>query len=150
MSIGIKFKRQEQISNQIYDIEEESRKRLDDQYDVVKFLCDVENGIKKNIGSDYTLARLEPKQREFITQQTKIAFIMNQITPDKRKGANIFDTIMVENTMIAILHRNVDQNILLEIIGGARERAITETPQKESIIQKTLSRFKKEKKEKEE
>lgn len=105
--------------------------RFEDQNDVKKFLATVDsNLLQSKVGVDFTLAKLEPKQREFIIEQTKIAFILKRHVPDITIGNNIFDMIMAENYMMVVLHRNLDKNSLLEIIGDARRATEEETPEK--------------------
>lgn len=102
----------------------ESKEAWNDRLEAVQFLTRVYSRFRdkgERISSDFVLARLDERQRNFIIESTKQAFALRRQIPDRDVANRMFDTIMVESMMLAILHRNIERNTLMNIVGGVRE-----------------------------
>lgn len=106
------------------------------QHDIYKFIATVDSRIKKEVGSDFVLAKLEDKDKEYVVEMVGNAFSMkglidgmlrriNENHKDRTKikliGERIFDNLMTKVYMIVLLNRNVDKNYIMKIIGESRE-----------------------------
>jgi len=159
----LKFIREKEIG------QEDGEKSFNDTLDVLKFTSEVKSRLKSDITSDLVLAKLEKKDREGITDMTGDAYLVKRlmygiagksyewkwnkkldkyekINLDKEKskaikelGDTLFDVIMLRVHMTAVLNRNVDENVLLNILGGkALEKEKLTIPIKEGAIPQIL------------
>lgn len=130
---------------------------LDNKLQLAKWQADVHNRLKKDIGADFVLAKLNEHQREVMTeiildaylikkQMMKIKAKSRQWKWDNKKKEWIetmysktkqedmqkiidttFDSIMIRVYSSVILHRNVDKNIMLEYLAEYRRKEEAET-----------------------
>lgn len=98
----------------------EEEEGWDDQLEAIRYTTKVFAELDKQLGTDLILARLEPGQREFIQQQVKLAIAFKKQIPYRKTARRVFLTIISDVLIMAILNRNVEKNVLLEIIGGVR------------------------------
>jgi ABC-type ATPase involved in cell division len=97
-----------------------------DQLDAIQFTTRVFSKLNKVITEDFVLASLNTEQRDFIREQIKQAMLLYRIIPDKTTAENMFNTLVVESIMVAVLNRNVKENVLLNIIGGVKDEMLHE------------------------
>jgi len=130
---------------------------LDNKLQLAKWQADVHNRLKKDIGADFVLAKLNEHQREVMTEIIMDAFLIKkQMTKIKVKSRHwkwdkktkewveteyskqkqkdmqsiidkTFDSIMVRVYSSVVLHRNVDKNTILEYLAEYRRRDDSES-----------------------
>lgn len=132
-----------------------------DKLDLIKGLSQVESRIKKNITSDFILAKLDEKQKKLITETTSNAYFCKKIiegTKDKKKwywrdgfweqdnltekeeirikkaSERTFEAFMIKNIMIALLNRNVKNNHLVRLMTGLQDEEDEEEGKREKEI----------------
>lgn len=147
--------------------------QVDNKIELLKFLAMVATRIKKDITSDFTLAKLDDQNKTGIIDMTSNAYLLRRIintlkeqsytwtynhetktwtknnldentkTRIEKIGQNIFDSYMVKVYMTAIMNRNVEQNHILNILGGIQqEEAELELEQeKENKVTKLLKKI---------
>lgn len=120
----------------------EDFRSFDDKLEVLRFSASIHSAIKDEIGSDYVLAKLTDKNKEFIIEMTTNAYFLKAIfdymlmrleqtkekyTPTyydkmismvKKIRDTLFKSFMIKNHMIAALNRNVPSNDLLNLLVG--------------------------------
>ena len=142
---------------------------FDDRLEVLKFSASVQSRIKDDVTADFTLARLNEKDRKFIVEMTQNVYIAKRMyliillqmqrkwekketytqeekhLYDKEYAAVTnamkmnFDAFMSKIYMLAITNRNVDANYLINAITGY----IQEAEKKENKKTGLLDRIKK-------
>lgn len=123
------------------DIEE-----FDSRLDILKFVSQVKSRIKKDVGSDFILAKLTEKQKEYIIENTTNAYFTKRMIEDtalktnnpkdktkiNKMAARVFDTFMTRSYMIANLNRNVSMNYLLGLLAG-KDEEVEQNETKEEV-----------------
>lgn len=131
-----------------------------DKADVFKFISNVHNRLKESIGADFTLARYDNEDKKFIiemvgnayfAQRTLKKLIEKAKTEAEKRGVRlianrVFDDLLVRTYMVTITSRNVDQNVLLNIIGETRTELETEKEGKKQELKETLKEMVREEK----
>lgn len=140
------------------------RDQWNDQLEAVQFLTKVfstfSKGEEGKITSDLVLAKFDERQRTFIIESIKQAFAMRRQLPlietttvnaqgdvtitqsTNEVSDRIFETMCVESIMMGILHRNIDKNVLMDIVGGVRRQEEEATPVlNESVMTKLMSKL---------
>ena len=121
---------------------------FNDKLDILKHISDIKLQLKDDIKSDFVLAKLTEKDKEFIIEMTgnayfakRLIMVMHQRATEYRwdKGSerfileklndkdkdyikdiadSIFNSYMNKIYMTVILNRNVDKNYLINILSG--------------------------------
>lgn len=143
---------------------------IESRLELQKYLSDVQSDIKRSITSDFILAKLDDKQKEYIQETAVSAFFMQRIVLMLKKlgtkwkfennnwieteldeydkmrmdeiTKSLFEAFMNRITMITILNRNSDRNHLVNVLGGVinQEEKEAEEEKKQGRI---LENFKK-------
>lgn len=140
-------------------IEKEEQRAFSDQLDVLRHLSDIQLRLKKDITGDFVLAKLPEQVREGIIEMTKNAYFAKKVltilsrkhkrwiwngkeykhvemTKEDKKYINdvgdaIFDAYMTGIYMTVILHRNINENYLVSLLG--KYKTDEEREEKEDI-----------------
>ena len=106
-----------------------------DQLEAVQFITKVETKIHDYINSDLVLAYFDADEREFVINQTALAFAAARQVPDKEVQKRVFMTIMIPVLMRALTKRNVPKNVLMSIVGGSYRG---DDPDEQDVMQQSL------------
>lgn len=116
--------------------QQKEEERFSDKLDVYQFVSEVKLSLRKNITSDFVLAKLGQKDKEGIIEMTGNAYLAKRLIDrlakgckDKEKKKKIeeiskatFDMYMNRIYMTVILNRNVDKNYLINVLSGYDEK----------------------------
>ena len=130
---------------------EMQQQQFNDRLDILKHVSDIKLSLKEDITSDFVLAKLGEKDKEFIIEMTGNAYFAKKLLDiiyDKaeewkysektetwkkvklnkeelakiKKVANaVFDSYMNKIYMTVILNRNVDKNYLINVLSGYKD-----------------------------
>ena len=133
-------------------IEGENEQNFNDRLDVLKHLSEVKVRIRNDITSDFILACLNEKEKEFIIEMTGNAYyakrlvtyiglkskkrewddkkgvwIVRRLDKEERRvveeiGNTIFDSYMMRIYMMVLMNRNIEKNYLVKVLAGVTEK----------------------------
>lgn len=108
---------------EIEDLEEEDLKSgMETNLDIIKHGLDVHSK-ESNISKDYILFKSNEKDREFIRNMFKLAFLLRMYILDKEVAKEVYNLIISETIIIAVLKRNEYENpILSALFANAKEK----------------------------
>lgn len=103
---------------------------LTDQFDVYRYLTDVRSRIKKDISTDFVLAKLEDQDKTGVIEMTVNAYLAKAVAESlkpycrsveemkevEHEGNRIFDMYMTKIYMVVLLNRNKEQNPMVRWI----------------------------------
>lgn len=128
-------------------IEEKQDMGVDNKLELLKYTSQVQSRIKKDITSEFTLAKFNEKDKEFIIEHTVSAYFAKKVIEMQKQRTKwdydktehlwierkqneketdtiqnianaVFDSFMNRIYMVAITNRNVDANHLLRYLSG--------------------------------
>jgi hypothetical protein len=106
--------------------------KFSDAYDVAKFTGVMHNEkLKRILGNDYVLAKLDEKEKKFVEEMFKLATKFEDFIEHEETAKRVFDTLMKEAHIIVILARNRSDNWLVKNILNIRE----ETEDQEQLME---------------
>lgn len=142
---------------------EEKEESIDNKLELLRYVSNVQSRIRKDISSDFILAKLSDKDKEGIIEMTANAYFVKKIMmlvankqikynwnnqkqkweksylePKEKKiiteiANATFDGYMTRVYMTTILNRNVPRNYLVRLIAGYDENEDDEKPAKEEL-----------------
>lgn len=128
-----------------------TEQNFSDKLDVMKFVADIKLRLKRDITTDFVLAKLEGKDKEAIIEMTSNAYFAKKLLLllsrksrrwiwNEKKGEYekqeiskedkkyleglsdaVFDSYMTRIYMTVVLNRNVDKNYLINVLSGYKE-----------------------------
>lgn len=136
--------------------EEKEQYNFDTKLDILKFTTEVQSRIKKDITSDFILAKLPTKDKQNIIDTACDGYFAKRLfytiaiqnkNPETTKkikqiGEITFDMYMTRCYLTANLCRNVDKNYLIEIIAGKNEETTENETEDENEKNITLTKIK--------
>lgn len=127
-------------------------KPFSDRYDIARFLADIKLRLRRDISTDFVLAKFDAKNKEGVIEMTSNAYFAKKLIQLLKRrgyvwkwnaekgeynkeelskkdsdyltklGDGIFDAFMTRIYMTTILNRNVDGNYLINVLAGYTEK----------------------------
>lgn len=143
-------------TNETDEEAEEEQDNIDNKLELLKHLGEVQSPIREEITSDFVYAKLGDKDKEGVTEMTANAWLSKSYYKQMRAkatvwtfnkslqrwegrgvdtkttgymdaaGSSLFQAFMIRPYMTVILNRNVKDNHIVKLLGGAPEEDNTQ------------------------